>query len=76
MGTNVVLGLDPSRIAEIPALIDRARGKRTSVPPLWDGRASERIVDVLAASPCSIPDARTLVRALVAGEPEDLPGYN
>jgi UDP-N-acetylglucosamine 2-epimerase (non-hydrolysing) len=48
MGTNVILGLAPERIAEVPALLEEARSKEAKVPPLWDGRASERIVDVLA----------------------------
>jgi UDP-N-acetylglucosamine 2-epimerase (non-hydrolysing) len=48
MGTNVILGLAPERIAQVPAMIRAAQGKETSVPPLWDGKASERIVDVLA----------------------------
>ena len=39
-GTNEILGLDPSAIAEIPKRLERNR--RTIVPPLWDGRAGER----------------------------------
>ena len=50
MGTNTLLGLDPKRIAEVPDLLTAARGKEARVPPLWDGKASERIVDVLARS--------------------------
>ena len=50
MGTNVILGLDPARIAQVPAMIAAAKGKETAVPPLWDGKASERIVEVLARS--------------------------
>jgi UDP-N-acetylglucosamine 2-epimerase (non-hydrolysing) len=49
LGTNVLLGLDPARIREAPALIAQVRGRPAQVPPLWDGRAAERIVDVLAA---------------------------
>lgn len=46
-GTNTLLGLAPERIAEIPALLElRPRGARP--PPLWDGRAAARLVDVLA----------------------------
>ena len=48
MGTNTLLGLDPARIAEVPALLAEARRKEAQIPPLWDGKASERIVDVLA----------------------------
>jgi UDP-N-acetylglucosamine 2-epimerase (non-hydrolysing) len=45
-GTNTLLGLNPERIDEIlPAV---ARAPRTSEPPpLWDGRAAERVADVL-----------------------------
>ena len=48
LGTNVLLGLAPERIAEVPALLREARTKEAQVPPLWDGKASERIVDVLS----------------------------
>ena len=47
LGTNVLLGLAPERIAEVPALLEAAQGKPASVPPLWDGRAAERIVELL-----------------------------
>ena len=47
MGTNTLLGLDPERIAEVPALLAEARRKEARIPPLWDGKAPERIVDVL-----------------------------
>ena len=39
-GTNVLLGLDPDRIAEIPERLRSPR--RNVVPPLWDGMAGER----------------------------------
>jgi UDP-N-acetylglucosamine 2-epimerase (non-hydrolysing) len=39
-GTNLLLGLDPARLVEIPRRLLRAQ--RSSVPPLWDGRAGER----------------------------------
>jgi UDP-N-acetylglucosamine 2-epimerase (non-hydrolysing) len=50
MGTNIVLGLAPERILEVPQLIEAARHQEPAVPPLWDGRAAERLVDVLAAA--------------------------
>ena len=42
-GTNELLGLDPERIAEIPALIASASEAPAEPPPLWDGRAAERL---------------------------------
>ena len=47
-GTNTLLGLDPERIDDIPAALNSARGKKApDPPPLWDGRAASRLVDVL-----------------------------
>jgi UDP-N-acetylglucosamine 2-epimerase (non-hydrolysing) len=48
-GTNTLLGLDPAAIAGIPAALaerGEAAGQR---PPLWDGKAAERIADVVVA---------------------------
>jgi UDP-N-acetylglucosamine 2-epimerase (non-hydrolysing) len=47
-GTNVLLGLDPARIAEVPNLLSEVRERESQVPPHWDGHAAERIVDVLS----------------------------
>lgn len=46
-GTNRLLGLDPARIADIPGLIGRPFSPGMRTPPLWDGRASERVADVV-----------------------------
>jgi UDP-N-acetylglucosamine 2-epimerase (non-hydrolysing) len=51
MGTNVLLGLAPERIGEAPRLIAEIRDRPHRVPPLWDGHAAERIVEVLAGAP-------------------------
>jgi UDP-N-acetylglucosamine 2-epimerase (non-hydrolysing) len=55
LGTNTLLGLDPARIGDVPALLDEARERETQVPPLWDGHAAERIVDVLSRTLGSEP---------------------
>ncbi len=51
-GTNTLLGLQPERIGEIPQLIQAERResrRKAGIPPLWDGRAAERIADLIAA---------------------------
>jgi hypothetical protein len=53
MGTNTLLGLAPERIVEVPDLLEGVRRRPISVPPGWDGRAAERLVDVLEAG---VPD--------------------
>jgi UDP-N-acetylglucosamine 2-epimerase (non-hydrolysing) len=46
LGTNVLVGTDPRRIA--PALAAALKAKRRPrIPPLWDGHAAERIVSIL-----------------------------
>jgi UDP-N-acetylglucosamine 2-epimerase (non-hydrolysing) len=47
-GTNTLLGLDPARIAEIPALLGDAPSTVPEPPRFWDGRAAERIAAILA----------------------------
>jgi UDP-N-acetylglucosamine 2-epimerase (non-hydrolysing) len=47
-GTNTLLGLDPSAIATIPAGLAERSSERPEPPPLWDGKAAERIADVLS----------------------------
>jgi UDP-N-acetylglucosamine 2-epimerase (non-hydrolysing) len=46
-GTNTLLGLDPERIAEIPDLIASQKEQPTDPPPMWDGKAAERVADVV-----------------------------
>ena len=47
-GTNVLAGTDPARIVAEARGIMRGKGKAGRRPSLWDGRAAERIVDILA----------------------------
>jgi UDP-N-acetylglucosamine 2-epimerase (non-hydrolysing) len=47
-GTNTLLGLDPAAIATIPTRLGERPVARPEPPPLWDGRAAERIADVIA----------------------------
>ena len=55
-GTNTVVGSDSQRIvAEALAVLD-GKGKAGRVPELWDGKAAERIVRVVA-SRCSFAQA-------------------
>jgi UDP-N-acetylglucosamine 2-epimerase (non-hydrolysing) len=64
LGTNMLLGLAPERIEEIPHLLDERADEVSQPPPGWDGAAAERLVDVLAAGvpewdelPTSVPKA-------------------
>ena len=47
VGSNLLLGLAPERIREVPGLIAQARARNAAVPPGWDGMAAERLVDAL-----------------------------
>jgi UDP-N-acetylglucosamine 2-epimerase (non-hydrolysing) len=49
LGTNRVVGTDPDRVvAESEAALEGGReGTAPRVPPLWDGRAADRILDAL-----------------------------
>jgi UDP-N-acetylglucosamine 2-epimerase (non-hydrolysing) len=49
-GTNVLLGLEPSRIRDVPGLLAGVR-RAPAAPRGWDGHAAERIADVLAEVP-------------------------
>lgn len=50
LGTNHLLGLDPTRIEEIPELLESGTTSDREPPPLWDGAAGKRIADFLAGS--------------------------
>jgi len=46
-GTNALVGTDPEKIVEAWTRVKRSTA-RPAGPPLWDGRAAERIVEILA----------------------------
>jgi len=47
MGTNVLVGQDIGKLrTELSRILD-GRAKLGAIPPLWDGRAGERIADIL-----------------------------
>jgi UDP-N-acetylglucosamine 2-epimerase (non-hydrolysing) len=46
-GTNQLVGVDPARIAEAVDRLLTGQGPAGQVPHLWDGRAAERILDIL-----------------------------
>src|SRR5271169_556883 len=47
MGTNTLVGQDRRKLViELSAILE-GRAKRGSIPPLWDGKAGERIAEVL-----------------------------
>ena len=49
IGTNELVGTSPDNIAKAMQCLLRGEWKIGSIPPLWDGRTSERIVRVLSA---------------------------
>lgn len=48
MGTNQLVGRNVAKMCEAVAAIFAAPKKPYRVPPLWDGKASERIAEVIA----------------------------
>lgn len=58
-GTNRLLGLNPSAIADLPTLLDRKRVPRRP-PPGWDGRAAERLAESVAHALGYVEPARAI----------------
>jgi len=50
LGTNILVGQDSNRLLEEARRVLRGGAKKGSIPPLWDGQASERIAEILAAA--------------------------
>jgi UDP-N-acetylglucosamine 2-epimerase (non-hydrolysing) len=47
LGTNTLVGHDMRRLRTEVARILRGQSKRGQIPPLWDGRAGERIANIV-----------------------------
>ncbi len=47
VGTNVLVGSDTDMIYEEFKKVINGRAKKGSIPPMWDGHAAERIVDII-----------------------------
>ena len=47
LGTNELLGIDPAALGPALNRLFAGEWKHGSVPPLWDGHTSERIVEIL-----------------------------
>lgn len=50
VGTNTLVGQDMERLTTEVQRILSGHGRRGGVPPLWDGKAGERIADVIAGT--------------------------
>ena len=50
IGSNVVVGTDPEKIVEYSINALNNEWKESEIPELWDGKASERIVEVVRHS--------------------------
>jgi UDP-N-acetylglucosamine 2-epimerase (non-hydrolysing) len=46
-GTNLLVGTDPAKIVAAARETLAGKGKRGRVPPMWDGHAAGRIVEIL-----------------------------
>lgn len=51
IGTNALIGTDPAALAPAFAQLKAGQWKKGAIPPLWDGRTGERIVQILERLP-------------------------
>ena len=49
MGTNILIGQDMDRLRDEVSQILNGHAKQGEIPPLWDGKAGERIAAILAS---------------------------
>jgi UDP-N-acetylglucosamine 2-epimerase (non-hydrolysing) len=56
LGSNELVGTKPSNILPYLRRVQEGQWKKASVPPMWDGYASERIISKLLALYAPIPE--------------------
>ncbi len=54
LGTNILVGDDTAKLKSELSKILAGNAKQGTIPPLWDGRASERIADVIVREPAGL----------------------
>jgi UDP-N-acetylglucosamine 2-epimerase (non-hydrolysing) len=47
IGTNELIGTNPKAIKPVLEKLFRGEWKKGKIPPLWDGKAADRIVEIL-----------------------------
>jgi UDP-N-acetylglucosamine 2-epimerase (non-hydrolysing) len=57
IGSNELIGTDPANLLPYLRQLQNGKWKKSSIPPLWDGQTSKRIVDKLLEiyHPVSVP---------------------
>ena len=56
LGSNELVGTEPSNLLPFLKRLQSGLWKKATVPPLWDGYASERIVAKLLEAYCPLPE--------------------
>lgn len=49
-GSNYLIGTDPAKILQTVEKVLAGKGKASSTPELWDGKAGQRIIETIAAA--------------------------
>ncbi|MBT32926.1 MAG: UDP-N-acetylglucosamine 2-epimerase (non-hydrolyzing) [Thalassobius sp.] len=49
-GSNTLMDLDPQKIIDLASQVVEGKYKKSNVPEKWDGKASERLVEVLVGN--------------------------
>jgi UDP-N-acetylglucosamine 2-epimerase (non-hydrolysing) len=59
LGTNILVGNDSAKLHSELSKILSGNAKRGTIPPLWDGRASERIADLVVHGPVQTAESQS-----------------